>query len=193
MARRGQPGLIDGGKGIFVHNPRTAGSSIAAALGCRDSHETAWELRKRYGFSAWSKAWTFGMVRHPWSRAVSWFLWNHTNGTVQGFREWVAGGCQETWLHYNWVGKQVRPLRQVECFVGQGGVIVDHIGRFENLAEEFSILCDLFGCEDVTLPHIGATPNPDFLRFYDDASRDAIAELDRWAIKKFGYEFEGPL
>jgi len=192
MGKRSEPGLVANGRGIFVHNPRAAGSSLAAALGCWDSHDTAWELRKRYGFSRWSKAFTFGIVRHPWIRAVSWFVWNHGCASPRDFREWVATGCPESWNHFNWTGRPINPLCQVQHFAAEGGIIVDHIARFESLDDEIETICGVLDIPLVTLPHIGAATSTVWQEFYDDRSRDAIARLDRWAIKKFGYEFEEP-
>lgn len=74
-------------KFVFIHNPRTGGTSIRTALmphlGPEDItglqsypyylHATASELRKTLGRKLWRQYYTFAFVRNPWDKLVSQF------------------------------------------------------------------------------------------------------------------------
>jgi len=108
---------------------------------------------------------------------------------VSRFQEWVAAGCPDNWNHYLWDGRRVNPLRQREFFCGPDGeVLVDHIGRFEELDVDFPEVCDLLGIS-AHLPHSQQTTPTDYRTFYDAASILAVTVIGQWEIERFGYEF----
>ena len=53
----------------------------------------------------------------------------------------------------------------------------------------FTLIQDRFGITGV-LPHINGTPHCDYREYYDDVSRELIADKYGWAIDYFGYTFD---
>ena len=99
-----------------------------------------------------------------------------------------------------------------------GRLLVDFVGRFQRLREDFVVICRRLGLCDETLPHINSSPPPRFCRehwrttwpalifpgsryrsrihghyseYYDDESREFVAEKYAKDIATFGYSF-GP-
>jgi len=63
---------------VFVHIPKTAGTSIANALGMWGiSHSDAGEWRRHLGAKRYDARYRFSVVRHPIDRLVSGLLWQY--------------------------------------------------------------------------------------------------------------------
>ena len=70
---------------------------------------------------------------------------------------------------------------------------LDFTGRFEQLQEGFSYVCERLGLEDSQLPTLMMRPGeqPKYVDQYDQASIDLVAKRYREEIEMFGYEFGG--
>ena len=67
------------GKIIFIHIQKCGGTSIENALGIPFKfHDTAAGRRHRLGNKAWGRAFSFALVRHPYSRIVSLYNYRHS-------------------------------------------------------------------------------------------------------------------
>jgi hypothetical protein len=76
----------------------------------------------------------------------------------------------------------------------QGNLIVDFIGRYENLAEDFEEACRRIGIATPKLLHSRkAERGKDYRSYYTDASAEWVKEHYRADIEHFGYAFDGPL
>ena len=72
----------------------------------------------------------------------------------------------------------------------QGRQIVDFIGRYETLQEDFDHICDRIGVTPITLPHRRkASDRADYRGYYDDSTRRLVAEHFAPDIERLGYEF----
>jgi len=66
---------------------------------------------------------------------------------------------------------------------------LDFIGRFENLEEDFKKLCEHIGV-DLDLPHKGSTKRKAYAGYYDDETRQMVADMFSEDISQFEYTFE---
>ena len=72
----------------------------------------------------------------------------------------------------------------------QGRQIIDFIGRYETLQEDFDHICDRIGITPITLPHRRkASDRADYRGYYDDSTRRLVAEHFAPDIERLGYEF----
>jgi hypothetical protein len=69
-----------------------------------------------------------------------------------------------------------------------GRIIVDFVGRFERIEEDFAQVCDRIGVR-ASLPHRNRTKHPPYVEAHSAKARDQVAELCRRDIEAFGYTF----
>jgi hypothetical protein len=79
------------------------------------------------------------------------------------------------------------------CCNKNGEVMVDYIGRFENLIEDFANICENVGLPLGGLPqgkfcHWMDSKVSDYLHKFTQDSIDVISNRCKWEIDKFGYE-----
>ena len=188
------------GRFVFIHVPKTAGSSITSALShysddpvqfssigssaVADKHKTASFFQRTRGIAWWDSMRSFAVVRNPWERVVSLFLWlkksNHPSiAKVNSVNAWLAGDIS---------------CRPASVYIeSRGSIIVDRVIRFETLEQDFINVCRDFCLRPKRLPFINKTNHDDYRSFYTDATSARVASLFRRDIELFGYKFEdGP-
>jgi hypothetical protein len=174
---------------IFVHVPKTAGSSVTAALGNKASvatHTPLHEVEKGDRFA-------FAFVRNPWARMVSlyrfmcqkqWFprdAFDQDAVRKMGFRNWL--------LTDNFVMTEDHPgatpmQRRPQVWWTEG---CDYVGRVEDMPNSFHEACNLAGIGPVRLPHSNRTSGSDWREEYDGETVEFVAEHFAADIERFGY------
>lgn len=179
---------------VFIHINKTGGTSIEAALGLNFQHRTAAEMRARLGSAAWQRKFTFSVVRNPWDRVASQYDYRvMTNQTGLAdekipFTEWVIRAYGESEPSLRDRRRMFMP--QLDWLTdSDGNVIVDFVGRFENLAGDFEEICARLG-RTAALPHLKASPpRAGYRERYDAESRAVVASHFSRDIEYFGYDW----
>jgi hypothetical protein len=190
-------------KGIFTAIPKTGSTTMCLVLENndwefifksfgRDSqhdraiHQQEYFQKHNYDYTSYFK---FAFVRNPWERCLSAHRWLVRIGVLENtpFRKFIHDYCssrarfprffQKMDLQYNWI-----------CDNNQN-VIVDFIGRFENFQEDFDIICDKIGIPKQKLPHQNPTKHKSYTEYYDDETKQIVAEKFAKDIEYFNYEF----
>ncbi len=192
---------------VFVHVPRTGGTSIERAFGAEEyegKHRTARELRDALGTSRWNRYFKFSVVRNPWARAVSYYRWRGQRGKEalgRSFDQWIElvlrpdftpdpGGDRRPQVALSdfrrAVGTQLDMVADAD-----GTLLVDAIVRFERLQTEFDAICGRAGLEQRELPQVNqlSYDREDYRRFYGPRSAHLVADHYRRDIDSFGYRF----
>jgi hypothetical protein len=156
----------------------------------------------------WNKYYKFCFARNPWDRMVSAFYFKkkminilnttHISDTTRLMeRKWFQDTLLGAREFSEWILKQnnseypasyIVPFQKPLVFEN-GNTLVDYIGRFENLQEDFNIICDKIGIPRQELPHKNATKHKHYTEYYDDETREIVAERYANDIEYFGYEF----
>lgn len=228
-------------KCIFVHIPKAAGQSIEhffvelvgltwktraplllrynndPSLGPeRLAHLTASEYTScghmdEDQFNAYFK---FSFVRNPWDRIVSEYKYRAFQKKFDFktflFKHFPTPGFTDSYRHI---------IPQYEfLFDHEGNQLVDYIGRFENLQQDFNEVCRRLQIEEATLPHKKKSSEnkrnkltaKDYLKtlanvifkkktknnifqsyteYYDEETKEFVAKLYDKDIRTFKYKF----
>ncbi len=199
---------------IFIHINKCAGTSIRHALSryslsFRDRasdwlyrnfgltrpyhaiyspHITANELRTQIGHEIFDSYFSFSICRNPWALQVSLFTYMRTNKnhwqydfawsfkTFDDYCRWRCDGNFQT---------------QRECVCSPSGeLLVDYLGRFERVEEDFKYICERVGLGHIHLPKKNVSNTEPYQTFYSDFSRDLIADTFAEDIKFLNYRFD---
>ena len=205
-----------GGDVIFIHICKCGGTSINTALGKNKlkryvpedkmwvgaewekkyralihtkGHFTALAAKRDLGDQVFQEKFKFTFVRNPWDRLVSAFVYGIRNLSFKG---WLIKGIDD--LHYDGRYKsKLHNIHRLNCLDWitdeKGEIIVDFIGSFENFREDFGIICDNLGIPRQRLPRMNSSRHAHYSKYYDDETRQIVAEKYAKDIEYFGYEF----
>jgi hypothetical protein len=198
----------------FVHIYKVAGQSIKLALRRRQlrhvprplrtpvaklvelpfayavrplgAHATADEIRQWLGPEEWDRIFTFTFVRNPWDWQVSLYHFiqhnwpNRQRGLVRSmsFDEYIR-----------WRVAEDKHLQSSFVVDSAGNQIVDFVGRFEHLADDFGIICQHIGW-DLELPHENVSKHAEYRSYYTDETAALVAEHFAEDIARFDYSFD---
>jgi hypothetical protein len=191
-------------KCIFVHIPRTAGSSIEKMICGKDwwsidaktKHITASTSKEIYS-EYWDDYFKFAFVRNPWSRAASLSLWpNHYGSSIKDgkidLREYAK---KHHPLNIDY--RSIEKNKEIKVKFPKGGVYLntlgedlDFIGKFENLKSDISYIKEKLKIK-TKMPHVqkGSFNTKDYRKLFSDDSKRIIQECHELDVQKFGYEF----
>lgn len=140
----------------------------------------------------------FTFVRNPWDLQVS--SYHHIR------RSWphLAEGREEFGDFLRWRFDPDRPFEphvetsnrlQTDYLVDlHGNVIVDFIGRHENLQVDFDTICKRIGIPTPNLPHKRKSTDrkKDYRSYYDDETAEIVSKHFTRDIEVLGYTFDPP-
>jgi len=138
----------------------------------------------------------FGFVRNPWDWHVS--MYHFILGTPDHPRGQEVRALPSFEAYLEWVRDTPRPFSrgatklQLDMLTdADGALLVDHVGRFETLAEDFAAICARLGLS-CALPHKNRTQHRPFREHYSPRARALVAEISGPDIELFGYTFGDP-
>lgn len=209
--------ISDSKRILFVHVPKTGGVSVQQLLeeNCPDArtdpdrHAPLERILEREPGVA--DYWSFGVVRNPWARMVSWYSmidkWNHKHGPASGKPQDVKVG---TTRDGNPMWRLVASYADFEEFILRGpdehprlrraqidylrapalGREVDFVARTETLSSDIGTVQRQLGVPVTTPPHRNKSEHGSHRDYYTARSRDKIAEVYAADIEAFGYTFD---
>jgi hypothetical protein len=189
---------------VFVHIPKTGGSSIGLALNphrdlraivVRRTNKSLQSLRLPYRLKGidtishgtaqdyasvlgddFSQYFSFSVVRNPFDWIVSFYHFQLKRGkTEMSFREFVE--------------KPVAKPQTDYIFDSDDKIMVSFVARFEKLAEDFATVSAKIGL-DLRLPHVNSTAHAHFSSYYDRQSQALIVKHYRRDFELLGYSTE---
>ena len=188
-------------KFIFVHIPKTGGTSIEKYfLGSADVGKKKINKHKRVGeyikhdTKLFESYFTFSFVRNPYDFLVSYYIFrmkmiNGELGRVERFmRRQYKNSNFRDWVIHNFYNDS-RVISHIDFLSYESKIKVDFIGKFENLQEDFKIICNKIGIESKILPHTNKTRHRHYTEYYDEETKKIVAEKYAKDIEYFGYEF----
>jgi hypothetical protein len=191
-------------KFVFIHIPKTAGTSIERFFGHNAFHKkfrtgipnkeimigfdsesgkyfqhlTLSEIHDLLGDGI-ASYFSFGFVRNPWSKIVS----SYSFYKDRGFN------CFKDFLLSSKIPDQSHLIPQYNFLFDGDRQLVDFIGRFENRDSYFELVCQKIGVPYEKLPCNNKGDHNHYTEYYDDETRQIVSEKYAKDIEYFGYEF----
>jgi hypothetical protein len=138
----------------------------------------------------------FAFVRNPWDLQVSSF--HH----IRRERPHLLDGHDDFESFLRWKLDPERPYQfhldtsielQSDYLIDlRGNLIVDFVGRYENLHADFETICRRIGIACPELPHRrqATDRDKDYRSYYTAATADMVARYFQADIDRFGYRFD---
>lgn len=157
------------------------------------------EVMKVVGPDKWKEYFKFGFVRNPFERLVSDFFYLKKKA-----EEGV--GKEETFYFTKRI-KEISDIVNFREYVlllqkkininasrwlcnEEGNTLVDFVGRFERLQDDFDLVCKKIGLENRKLPLSNSTCHEHYSKYYDYETRRIVEALFWKDLNIFGYKFE---
>jgi len=203
LVRRREPFWLKRGI-VFIHVPKAAGTSLNEAMyGQFMGHARATDI-ERWGSARLRALPRFAVVRNPWDRLVSAYRFAKRGAGIGGI---VAGirnpkqfrvpefesfqGFVHEWLAQRDVTKLdgvFRPQHLYVCDRG-GQLLVDHIGRLEDLAPTHAFIERTLS-RAVDVPRSNQSGEPiDYRQLYTPEMQHIVGNIYRRDVERFGYDF----
>jgi hypothetical protein len=197
-------------KYVFIHIPKCAGSSIHRALGVLHAqrslpvgkpkyhkHTKAAKVREVLG-PVWNECFKFAFIRNPWDLMVSSYHWwliyaeifPALHDDIARIREM---GSFSVFIRSEFGRSMLNEHRGGDLteWISDGDeIIVDFVGRYENLNEDWSKVCQALQVPVLPLGQENQVVRQDYRVFYDDESRELVANRFARTIELFGYLFD---
>jgi hypothetical protein len=199
---------------IFIHVHKTGGTSVRAALEPYAElpgwplwqrvrlrlgrtvvrrppplgwHARALDVRASLPAAVYDGYFKFAFVRNPWDWQVSVYHYigqhpeHHQHAAVSRLKDFEA--------FLSWRIRQNRDM-QMDFLTDAGGrLLVDFLGRFENLPADFAAICSTIGLRP-RLRHLNGSWHADYRSYYTARTRRLVEEHWREDIEFFGYRFD---
>jgi hypothetical protein len=188
-------------KFIYIAVPKTASRSIENVLspygktdfpvpeGMDQVHIKALDLRNLLQNKSWDDYFKFAFVRNPLGWASSWYFFrkkesladpshpkhSHYTGNLSFWEFIQSDDWIFDWKQCDWVTDD------------KGKIIVDYIGKYENLYSDMKKICKKIGIPKQRLPMINISKKREPCGIYSEDSMRLVAERFKEDMEKFGY------
>lgn len=176
---------------LFVHIPKTAGTSIRYAMSEIDEDVDKWHVHNRLSSyknilseEAYNKMFKFTFVRNPWDRTIALYLWMRSKVFFNANPTFCTKIRKQSFVQFiknmdntlDWISINRR-------------VKLDFIGRFEHFNESMDDLCSKSG---VMLEKFKLNTNSHehYSYYYNEETKAMIERKFQKEIEMFDYRFE---
>jgi len=167
----------------------------------RAKHLSALQLRTILGDEEFDRCYRFTVVRNPWERMVSRYNFTHVRnepspaeklarGTTRSFHDLEFDQWLDQVAQRSLRGKG--PRSQLSKLIDDHGhLLVDHVGRLTDLQATVDGLCEHLAVPPVSVLQVNPSPrSKPYADYYDERTRQIVAEIHRVDIEHFGFTFD---
>lgn len=198
---------------LFVHVPKTGGTSIVRSLSrCRSNrlfrnpkhqppyqHRSVQHLSTLFDPDVFDSLFKFAFVRNPWSYVASFYLYTKRHRRLLdrdiSFADWLTmdPSVPRSTFQNKYCSHTV-PIThtpQLSFLKLDGKIVMDYIGRFENLLDDFQTVVEKLSINEVRpLQQLNVAPTSyDYREMYDNRTHDHVALYFAEDINYFNYKF----
>lgn len=186
-------------RAIFVHIPKTAGTSVSKALGLICTRHVPFKDYILANPGKFSRFFKFAFVRNPYDRLLSSYAFLRAGGMnaadtrfaeihvrpFESFEHFVTEGLARNSDIQKWV--HLRPQSDFICDK-QGRNMMDFTGRFEKLDKSYENIANILG-KPKELTFTNPSNRGDYRDIYTQTSVDIVKRIYAGDLYNFGYKF----
>lgn len=196
-------------KFIFIHIPKTAGTTIDIFFnGSMQRHSCLKDYEYFLPKKQFDQYFKFTTVRNPFDLLVSSYamvierIQQKNSGALKtfghnvfSFEEYLKDKIHnytvgtESFISTNFSYSMFNQNQINWIKDSQGRINIDYVMKFENLQQDFNIVCDKIGIPHQQLPHTNKTNHKHYTEYYDEETREIVAQKYARDIEYFGYKF----
>ena len=189
---------------IFIHIPKTAGTSIEICLednSCILKREEIGNYERPLNHLTLEQVlncesvnpstvmpfFKFAFVRNPWDKVISECFCPHIKFIFkndQTIKQKIKTVC--LWSRNGGYGGHCQ--KQVD-FIKTKKTSLDFIGRFENLQKDYKYICNLLDIPCVALPHKYKSKRVHYSKYFDKETKELVYNSYREDIENFHYRY----
>lgn len=185
---------------IFIHIPKTAGISIVKAIYgdvSLEGHRSIYFYKHIFD-KDFKDFFTFTFIRNPYDRLYSSFKFLQKGGMNQhdknAFQKYLSHYSDFEDFVLNGLNNEI--IYEIMHFIPQsefvcskdGEIMVDFIGRFENLYEDFKNLSGRIN-KELVLEHLNKNNKKDYFNIYTEDMKLKVKNIYKKDIEIFEYDF----
>ena len=179
---------------IFIHNPKTGGTSIKSMLKIpidKADHKTPTYLVHR---KTWEKYFSIVVVRNPFSRLVSSFSY-HTNQKYQGYfyEKYPSLHSLDFDEYFDLMKHEPFVIAPQILYIKhkQSNKKADFICKFDRLNTDIPRLFnEVFNYEyNIETPHLNRSNHKDYRTYFTPSMRKRVEDFYSECLTYFGYQF----
>ncbi len=203
-------------KFIYIHVYKVAGTSIRSVLQEYDDMKKSdfplnenikFNLGKRFTFlSRWAidhiklkrvrellpenvfnDYFKFAFVRNPWDWQVS--LYHYMLQYKVHPQHKLISKMKSFDEYIEWRINEDLELQKDFLYDDEGNLLVDYVGKFENLQEDFNTICTRIPISQSALPVANTSKHTHYKEYYNKHTRDLISKAFKKDIETFNYDF----
>ncbi|MEM6395433.1 MAG: sulfotransferase family 2 domain-containing protein [Bacteroidota bacterium] len=204
-------------KCIFIHIPKTGGASVEHVIWPNKSdrtvenlwmgfvnkyenkyqtgglqHLTANHIKMEVGEEIFKSYFKFSIVRNPWEKVISQYV--YMKSKRKDLRKYLGMSrytSLKKYLHLIQKKKHVQWMSQSDFLLDSNGyILADKIIRFENLNPESISIFNQLNIPNHQLPHINKSERRHYTSYYNDLTKEMVADIYKKDIDLFKYTFE---
>ncbi len=187
-----------------MHIPKCAGTSICRSLfgNIGINHLSIADYRVIFRREEFDSYFKFAFVRNPWDRLVDAYYFLKAGGLNERDKKWYEENLSayknfdsfvKVWVTPDNIKKYIhfRAQRDFICIKGDNTPVVDFIGYFENLDQDFTHVSNRIGISS-ELMHLNKTASgeKDYKAYYDNEMIEIVSDAYRDDIRILGYNFD---
>jgi hypothetical protein len=193
-------------KCIFIHIPKTAGLSISKTLfgNYAGTHLGIDHYIATLGRKTVNEYFKFTFVRNPWERLYSAFSFLKQGGIneedIEFENKYLSGINTFESFVMNWLDERnmllywhfIPQFHFITLKEDRDKIMIDFIGRFENLEADFEYVCKVLKISNRNLGKVNRTKTysaPSYVEMYSTEMIEKVAHLYEKDISLFNYSF----
>jgi len=166
-------------KSYFTPNPVLSSKTI-------NKHIRTEQIVAKLGQENFRQYYSFAFVRNPWDWQLSLYF-QILNDANNQHHEWVKK--LKTYENYiDWRVHEACRLQSDFVYINNE-LMVNFVGKYESLHTDFQQIANTINIKKITLPHLNKRKKGNYRSYYNETTRQMIAEAYQKDIERFGYEF----